>query len=131
MPPACPKLRWLALALPKQGNTSEEQEDAWAADAAAGRFAVADGASESCFAALWARLLTKDFLAARRPCDLTAWLGGARQCWSAEVMGLDLPWNLEMKREEGAFATLLGLRIQQPASGRPWRWGAVAVGDSC
>ena len=43
-------LRWSVLRLPKQGNTDAEYEDAWAADAAAGRFAVADGASETSFA---------------------------------------------------------------------------------
>ena len=47
---ADPPLRWRALSLPKQGHATDEYEDAWAADPAAGRFAVADGASESVFA---------------------------------------------------------------------------------
>jgi hypothetical protein len=131
MPPTDSPLRWRALRLPKLGHTDEEYEDAWAADPASGRFAVADGASESSFAALWARLLTEGFLAARRPRDLAGWLDEARQGWSAAVMGLELPWYAEIKRDEGAFATLLGLRIRRPTRSRAGRWQAVAVGDSC
>jgi hypothetical protein len=124
MHPADPP-RWRAWRLPKRDHTAEECEDAWAADPAAGRFAVADGASESAFAGLWARLLVDGFLAARRPRDIAGWIGGARQKWSAAVMGLELPWYAEMKRAEGSFATLLGLQLRRD------RWRAVAVGDSC
>jgi hypothetical protein len=123
--------RWRALRLPKRGHTAEECEDAWAADPAAGRFAVADGASESAFAGLWARLLADGFLAARRPRDLAGWLGEARRKWSAAVMGLELPWYGELKRAEGSFATLLGLRVRPATPKGPARWRAVAVGDSC
>jgi hypothetical protein len=125
MHPADPP-RWRAWSLPKRDHTAEECEDAWAADPARGRFAVADGASESAFAGLWARLLADGFLAARRPRDLTGWLGEARRQWSDAVMGLELPWYAEMKRAEGSFATFLGLRLGPAA-----RWRAVAVGDSC
>ncbi len=131
MPPAETPLRWAALSLPRQGNTAAEYEDAWSADSTAGRFAVADGASESAFADLWARLLAEGFVAAERPRDLAGWLGAARGRWSAGVMGLELPWYIEAKRDEGAFATLLGLGVRCPPSGWPARWRAVAVGDSC
>jgi hypothetical protein len=122
---ADPPPRWRALRQPKDGHSDAEYEDAWAADPDAGRFAVADGASESAFAGLWARLLVEGFLAAGRPRHLAHWLGQARGLWSAEVMGLELPWYAEMKREEGAFATLVGLGL---GAGQ---WRAVAVGDSC
>jgi hypothetical protein len=130
MHPADPP-RWRAWRLPKRGHTAEECEDAFAADPATGRFAVADGASESAFAGLWARLLADGFLAARRPRDLAGWLGEARRQWSAAVMGLELPWYGELKRAEGSFATLLGLRVRPGDRDRPARWHAVAVGDSC
>jgi len=42
--------RWRALGLPKRGHSAEEYEDAFAGDPKVGRFAVADGASESSFA---------------------------------------------------------------------------------
>jgi hypothetical protein len=128
---AHPPLRWRALRLPRGENTAEQYEDAWAAEPAAGRFAVADGASESAFPGLWARLLAEGFVAARRPRDFAGWLGGPRRRWSAEVMPLELPWYGEMKRAEGGFATLLGLLVRPPAPGRPGRWRAAAVGDTC
>jgi hypothetical protein len=128
---ADPSLRWQALHVPKHGSTESEYEDAWAADPASGRFALADGASESAFAGLWARMLADGFLAAPRPWDLAGWLDAARRRWSAEVMGLELPWYAEMKRAEGAFATLLGLAVRPPTAERPGRWQAVAVGDTC
>jgi hypothetical protein len=128
---ADPPPHWHVLSLPKRGHTADEYEDAWAADPARWRFAVADGASESAFAALWARLLTEGFLAAPRPRDLGGWLDEARRRWADEVMKLDLPWYAEMKREQGAFATLVGLDLRPPGDGRPGAWQAVAVGDAC
>jgi hypothetical protein len=126
-----PPLRWLALHLPKGGHSEDEYEDAWAARPSAGRFAVADGASESSFAGLWARELTEGFVAAPRPCDVPSWLGAPRRRWSEAVMGLELPWYAEMKRDQGAFAAFVGLRVRRPTPARPGAWKAVAVGDSC
>jgi hypothetical protein len=126
-----PSLRWRAFHLPRSDSTAEEYEDAWAADPAAGRFAVADGASESAFAGLWARLLAEGFVAARRPGTFAGWLDSARGRWAAEVMGPELPWYGETKRAEGAFATLLGVRLRPPPPGRPGHWEAAAVGDTC
>jgi Protein phosphatase 2C len=124
-------LPWRALRTPKRGHTDAEYEDAWAANPQAGRFAVADGASETSYAELWARFLAESFVAARQPWETQDWLSGPRQRWSAAVDGLDLPWYGEMKREQGAFATLLGLAVRSPAPHQPGRWRALAVGDSC
>jgi hypothetical protein len=131
MSPTVPLLRWRVLHLPKHGHTADEYEDSWAADLGSGRFAVADGASECAFASLWARLLTEGFVAAERLPHFPAWLDEPRRRWSAEVMGLDLPWYAEMKREQGAFATLLGLEVRPPSGESPGTWRAEAVGDSC
>jgi hypothetical protein len=128
---AASPLSWHALGVPKQGHSADEYEDAWAADPAGERFAVADGAAESSFAALWARLLTEGFVTARRPTDLGGWVAGPRRRWAAEVTGRELPWYAEMKREEGAFSTFLGLRLRPPTAMRPGAWRAQAVGDSC
>src|SRR5262249_6783433 len=92
-----------------------------------GRFAIADGATESSFAALWARLLVAEFAAAPHP-DLApwaAWLPGLQQRWAEQVGNHALPWYAEAKIQQGAFATFLGLVV------RALRWQAVAVGDSC
>jgi hypothetical protein len=131
MSPADPSPRWRALSLPKHGCPAAEYEDAWAADPSAGRFAVADGASESAFAGLWARLLVEGFVAAPCPANLATWLDGTRDLWAAEVMGLELPWYGERKRQEGSFATLLGVELLPPTPDGPGRWRAAAVGDSC
>jgi hypothetical protein len=108
------------VCLPKQGHAADEYEDAFAADPAAGRFAVADGASESSFAGLWARLLVEGFV---RPSP--GWLEAARVAWADRVDGQPLPWYAEAKRDEGAFATFLGLLVEDG------RWHARAVGDTC
>ena len=44
---------------------------------------------------------------------------------------MELPWYAEIKREQGAFATLLGLGVRAPTGQRRGGWRAVAVGDSC
>jgi hypothetical protein len=50
-------IHWSSFSLHKDGNRPDEYEDAFAGNPKVGRFAVADGASESSFAALWAKLL--------------------------------------------------------------------------
>src|ERR1700676_1441296 len=127
MRPADLRPRWNVFCLPKRGNAEDEYEDAWAADPARGRFAVADGASESSFAGRWAQLLTGAFLEAARPADVADWVNGPRRGWAAEVMGLELPWYAEMKREQGAFATLLGLGVRPPEPDRAGKGGGAGV----
>lgn len=119
---------WLA----RRGNSPEEYEDAFAADVAAGRYAVADGATESSFADLWARMLVDQFVQ-NAECDLGEWTGSLpalQERWYADVRGRPLPWYAEAQLEEGAFAAFLGLVLTaSPDSGHLWQ--AVAVGDSC
>jgi len=122
-------MRAHTFSLPKRGNQADEYEDAAAADPVSGRFAVADGASESSFAEPWAKLLVEAHLEApvrwrRRWRD---WLPPLQERWLAAVRGKSLPWYAEAKLEQGAFAAFLGL-VLEPAEGR---WRAVAVGDSC
>jgi hypothetical protein len=119
-------LHCTALWLPKEGNTIEEYEDAvfpdeTTSDSAAELFkcAVADGATETSFANLWAKLLvrgyTEDF-------DLPS----MRQEWNDQVHGKDLPWYAEQKVVSGAFAALVGLTISEDGT-----WKSEAIGDSC
>ncbi len=118
---------WRGLCLAKRGHGADEYEDAFAADPGAGRFAVADGASESSFAGAWARLLVDGFV---RKQDGPNWLAAARRDWAAQVDGRPLPWYAEAKREQGAFATFLGLVLGRTPEGEAV-WRALAVGDSC
>jgi hypothetical protein len=123
---------WYAFHLPKRGNAAQEYEDALATDPAADRYAVADGASESSYSGLWARLLAEGFVgSAGKPWRDLDWLPPLRKRWAAEVDKLPLSWYAEMKREQGAFATLLGLAFRPPLEGQPGIWRALAVGDSC
>jgi hypothetical protein len=132
MPAEIPQLKWQAFRLWKRGCASGEYEDAAAGDPASGRFAVADGTSEASFAAQWARGLAEGFVAAAgSPWQGLEWLAPLRRRWADEVDRLELPWYAEAKREEGAFATLLGLVIRPPEEGKPGTWRALAVGDSC
>jgi hypothetical protein len=113
-----------AFSLPRQGHGLDEYEDAVAADAGRGRFAVADGASESGFAAVWARLLVAEFVRAEGGDDW-AWLAPLQRRWADEVGAAPLAWYAETKFQQGAYATFLGLMLG------PERWRALAVGDSC
>lgn len=123
---------WQALWCPKRGHTPEEYEDAFAADEPAGRFAVADGASESSFAGLWARLLVGHAVRSEAGAwQREDWLQEPQEQWSADVDGRPLPWYAEAKREQGAYATLLMLTLRPPAGAESGRWHALAVGDSC
>jgi hypothetical protein len=133
MPNNAPFLRWQAFHTHKRGNTADEYEDAFAGDPARARFAVADGASESSFVATWAKLLVEGFVAAAgRPWRELDWLAPARQHWAADVDGRPLPWYAEEKREQGAFATLLGVAFGKGRTKTDANiWRALAVGDSC
>ena len=125
-------LRWHAFHTPKRGNAPEEYEDAYAGDPVRGRFAVADGASESSFVAEWARLLVEGFVNAEKsPWRELEWMGAQRQRWAADIDARPLPWYAEDKREQGAYATLLGIGFRRPTDAQPGVWRALAVGDSC
>lgn len=132
MPAEKSQLPWHAFRLWKRGCAEGKYEDAAAGDPAAGRFAIADGTSEASFAAQWARALAEGFVtAAGEPWKGLDWLAPLRQQWAEAVDQLSLPWYAEEKREQGAFATLLGFVLQPAGPGSPGTWRAVAVGDSC
>ena len=125
-------MRHQVFSLTKRGNAEKEYEDAFAGDSAKGRFAIADGATESSFARPWARMLVREFVAHSGGESLpwATWLPPLRQRWLTEVGGRSLPWYAEMKLEQGAFATFLGVVFETDAPERG-RWSAVAIGDSC
>jgi hypothetical protein len=120
-----------ALWLPRGGNEPEHYEDACAADASRGRFALADGATESAFAGLWARLLVEHFV--EQSGDVASgWhssLAVPREQWNAQVRSRVLPWYGEAGVQRGAFATFLGVVVEHSETCS--RWQAAAVGDTC
>lgn len=117
------RLAWRTFHAPKAGHTLAEYEDAFAGDPKQGRFAIADGASESSFADAWAQLLVKAYV--QTPGPWSGWLAEARRHWRLQVQERDMPWYAETKFQEGAFAAMLGIAFQEN------RWKASAVGDCC
>jgi hypothetical protein len=130
-------IRCRTFRLPKRGHAAEEYEDASAVDPCRGRFAIADGAAESSFACLWARLLVDEFVRAENTNRWEAGLPQLRTRWAAEACGSAnggaTPWYFDQKLQQGAFATFLGLSIRglEAKGRRQRRLSATAVGDSC
>lgn len=124
-------IRCRSFFLHKDGNKADEYEDAFAGDTTLGRFAVADGATESSFARQWAKLLVEGFVAANEGRTTVDWIPALQKRWAEAVDALELDWFGEEKRENGAFATFLGLVVKKPQGAADGRWKAVAVGDCC
>ncbi len=126
------EVRCRAFSVPKQGNSVEQIEDAYAWDCDTGRFAVSDGASESIFAFEWAKILTETFIAdAPRETTFGEWLYVSQNRWVAEMDSRSVPWYVEEKIRDGAFATFLGLTLEKPSSDGARVWSAMVVGDCC
>jgi hypothetical protein len=129
---APPRLRHGArvYCLPKLGSSEAEYEDAAARTpgrAYPRRFAVADGASESSFARLWAELLVGAYVrGALRAGALCEDLIPLQEAWRADVERRPLPWYAMEKARTGAFAALAGLTLRADGT-----WQALAVGDCC
>ena len=126
--------------LAKDPEHPDENEDAYRIDAARGVAAIADGAGSGIFARPWARLLADAVVAdAPDPGDRPAfarWLSGRRQAWQDRIDVSSLAWFQKPKLREGAFSTLLWIRLLEEGGGGPpdetaWRLDGFAVGDSC
>lgn len=123
------------LSLPKAGSSVRENEDAWSCRQDPGsvgwRFALADGATESSFARLWATMLVRAYAQGTwRLDEEPQWqLENLRRRWLTVVSRRPLPWYAEEKVRLGAYATFLGLALSANPHGH--RWQAAAVGDTC
>jgi hypothetical protein len=126
--------------VPKAGNSPGEYEDAfWPRQTgfegpSPVRLAVADGATETSFSGLWARLLVSSYGRGRLAGDAVAdELRRIRRVWSKAVGQKPLPWYAEEKLRSGAFSSLAGLTLMPPEdrAARLGRWQATAIGDSC
>jgi hypothetical protein len=142
------------FSVPKRGSKPDECEDAaWVGPdgncsgdvtTPSLRIVVADGASESLLAGMWARRLTSTFGALRR--NPAASKDGfyaayrmATDSWAADIeryvaerqqRGAPIQWYEEPGLARGAFSTLITLQVSHEArNGRQWK--AAAVGDSC
>lgn len=113
----------------KNGCAPEEYEDAFApsdeASMTTDRFtcAVADGATETSFSGLWAKILCQGFVEGE-----TA-LQNMQENWLREVSKRELPWYAEQKLESGAYAAFVTLTLEE--KGNKILWSSKALGDSC
>ncbi|HYW89724.1 MAG TPA: protein phosphatase 2C domain-containing protein [Chloroflexota bacterium] len=113
--------------MPKAGCSQAEYEDAIAWSSRGRRFAVADGASASAFARLWAQLLVRAYVGGHLQAEsLETDLAPIQTQWASHVDQRPLAWYAQEQARRGAFAALAGLALHDDAS-----WSALAVGDSC
>lgn len=119
----------------KTGNTESEYEDSFAYDDANGIFAIADGATESSFADVWADALVSTFVEKPPEFDrndrelMKDILKRARTKWYSGIDWESLPWFQKNKAFMGSYSTLLGLQIEM--DGDKNRFRCITVGDSC
>lgn len=129
-----------AFCLPKDGSSVDEYEDACCPTQSGSqsaqdlRLAIADGATETSFSGLWARLLVSAFVQhsiglSLEPSELLV----LQSEWRKAVGTKTLSWYAEEKLADGAFAAFLGIQFSKDASGGEeiQSWRALAFGDSC
>lgn len=115
--------------LQKNGCVPEEYEDSFAPDSGPSqvvqqfRCAVADGATETSFSGLWAKILCQGYVSGEVS------LEKMQDQWLTDVSSKQLPWYAEQKLESGAYAALVCLEIRQEV--HRIEWSAKAIGDSC
>jgi hypothetical protein len=128
------QLKWAVFATPKQGNTPDQYEDAWAVDAELGHLAVADGATESFASRTLASLLVTHYVRQppiHDPDNVLEWLKPLAAKWHESIPWDSLAWYTRAKAEQGAFAALLGISFTQQTSSDELIWNAMAIGDVC
>lgn len=130
------EVRTRAHWLPKAGHQPDEFEDAFWPDTThrlhvkGFRCAIADGATETSFSDLWARMLAYEWARGfLEPQRFSSSLSAVQAAWWKQVSRKPLPWYAEEKLRSGAFSSLLGLSLTGGRGAR--RWHALAVGDSC
>lgn len=113
-----------AWSVPKEPEVPSENEDAFAANAAATAFAVCDGATESFASGRWARALAATFVS-HAPLD-RALLAGARATYEQSFdMGKWPPYRRNAYRR-GSYAALVGLMLWP----KEHLYAVQAIGDS-
>src|SRR5947209_20302168 len=102
--------------LPKEGAQASECEDAIGVNAAAGRFAVADGATEAFDARSWAQQLAHGWVAAEPPlltrAAFGAWVTEEGTALHGSWQGRALPWYAEEKARRGSVAAFVGVLLE-------------------
>ncbi|MFD2182880.1 hypothetical protein [Rhodoplanes azumiensis] len=113
-----------AWSVPKEPEVPSENEDAFAANAAATAFAVCDGATESFASGRWARALAAAFVA-HAPLDRTL-LAGARATYEQSFDMRKWPPYRRNAYRRGSYAALVGLMLWP----KEHLYAIQAIGDS-
>ncbi len=124
---------------PKAGVPPEQYEDAFFLPQGRNlrgcyvRLAVADGATESPFAGLWAASLVRAFGHGRlRDEPFRDRVPSIAADWARCLPPGPLPWYLERKLAGGAAAAFAGIELVCPSGvGRSGTWEATGIGDCC
>ena len=119
---------------PKLGSRETDYEDASAYDLELGRFAVADGASDSIFSGLWARSLCETFVNSNLKTDneesfIHNLVRISRDKWYREIKWDELKLFVKNKAINGSFSTFIGVEAIHKDSFD--RLKITSVGDSC
>lgn len=126
--------------LAKDPERADENQDAYRIEAAAGVAAIADGVASGIFCRGWARILAEavvdDDLDPNDRGRFNRWLAERRRAWQEQIDVSSLAWFQKPKLRQGAFSTLLWVRLEQAEpkiAGGPeaWRLRTFAIGDSC
>jgi hypothetical protein len=126
--------------LAKDPEHTEGFQDACCLDAERHVAAIADGVSSALFSGPWAVILADAAVAdgpdPRNGEQFAAWLRQQRLRWQAGIDTTSLAWFQKAKLPQGAFSTLLCVRIlpgdvAQSGSFGGYRLSAFAAGDSC
>ena len=127
------------LTLAKDADWPEENQDYCRVEEARGLAAMADGVASAIFSRLWARIVVEAAVEGLPDPDnreaLARWLSARRDEWSRQIDVSRLAWFQKPKLREGAFSTLLYVRLVPPEEAqegnRTWRLAGLAVGDTC
>ena len=118
---------------PKEGNQSDQYEDAWAHSALDGphsTIAVADGASSAVFARQWANLLVLKCAGDGLPtgdAEAAQTIAELGKLWRVSVENKATSWHAQEKLLNGSHATLLIVTFDREKR----TWMARARGDVC
>ncbi len=119
-----------ALTAPKDGNSDEQYEDAWALSEEHPVLAVADGASAAVYAREWAQLLVGEFARDQGfPDDDEAFWTQVSELgaqWKSSVGTGATSWYAQEKLPQGSQASLLVLEVDSQR-----QLTARAIGDVC
>lgn len=110
----------------KAGRDPDENDDR-AVGGTGSRFALADGASTTARAEIWAEILV--FAYAIKGVDILepSVLESLRSDWWQRANKDDLPWYAQAKLQRGGAATFVGVEIDFAEQ----RYRALAIGDAC